>query len=173
MLSPMKAGIVLLFALCANSAGAQIDWNTGFYRVSANGLYRGYSANEVAQDDRMQGKMVVVGGMVKEIRKDFTSTPELIFETENMFASVHARLNGKLGLSFGLAETTPTDVAKISKHDFVIVVCKEVRRIIDSPVGDNCAIYAINPSVKTVREVFSNRIPKPDPTRRVLPVPQP
>lgn len=93
-------------------------------------IYEAYQANEVAADNQMAGHIIQFSAPVKSIDKDFTDSVVLAFATSDEFSDFRASLdNSQKQLA-----------ANLSRGQVVTVQCKKIRRIIQSPIGDECTI---------------------------------
>ena len=112
-------------------------------------LYRAYSTNEVATDQALAGKVIQFTAPVKSIDKDFTDSAVLTFATGDDFNNLQATL--KNSDKAAAAQLTPGQV--------VTVRCDSFKRIIDSPMGNDCTFSASpgneQPSATSIGSVAS------------------
>ena len=91
-------------------------------------LYRAYSTNEVATDQSLVGKVVQFTAPVKSIDKDFTDSAVLSFATGDEFTNLQATLK----------DSDKAAAAQLTPGQVVTVRCQSFKRIIDSPMGNDC-----------------------------------
>ena len=91
-------------------------------------LYRAYSTNEVATDQALAGKVIQFTAPVKSIDKDFTDSAVLTFATGDDFNNLHATLK----------DNDKAAAAQLIPGQVVTVRCESFKRIIDSPMGNDC-----------------------------------
>jgi uncharacterized protein len=92
-------------------------------------LYQQYSANEVATDQAIAGRVVQVTAPVKSIDKDLFDSAVLHFATANEFTDMGAKLD----------DSQKPRAATLSQGQIVTVQCKTMRRMVGSPMGSDCA----------------------------------
>lgn len=97
-------------------------------KVSAEGLYQAYEANEVATDARLKGHIVEVTGIVDSINKDAFDDVVIELRTGNDFE--HA--------SMEMADSEAGTAAQLRKGQRVTVRCASMKRMIGSPYGSDC-----------------------------------
>jgi hypothetical protein len=100
------------------------------YRITATKLYREYAANEVLTDRQIAGRPVEVSGFINSIDKDFLDHAVLQLSTGDLFSTV--------GLT--LTDDQKARAATLVKGQPITVICTKMRRIVDSPMGDECRI---------------------------------
>jgi hypothetical protein len=92
-------------------------------------LYQQYSANEVATDQAIAGRVVQITAPVKSIDKDFTDSAILHFATTgDEFQEMGVTLD----------DSQKPQAAKLSQGQVVTVQCKTMHRIMRSPMGGHC-----------------------------------
>jgi uncharacterized membrane protein YvbJ len=91
-------------------------------------LYQEYTANEVATDQSLAGKLVQITAPVKSIDKDFADSAVLHFATGNEFSDLQATL----------LDSEKARAGSLARGQIVTVRCKTMHRIVDSPMGDDC-----------------------------------
>jgi hypothetical protein len=91
-------------------------------------LYRAYSTNEVATSQALAGKIVQFTAPVMSIDEDFTNSAVLAFSTGDEFSKLQATLK----------DSDKAAAAQLSPGQVVTVRCASFRRIMDSPMGDDC-----------------------------------
>ncbi|HUB89064.1 MAG TPA: hypothetical protein VMA74_04960 [Dyella sp.] len=99
-------------------------------KVSPAGLYRAYKANEVATDNQLQGHILELTAPVASIDKDFTDHAVLKFNTGEEFSELQAILN----------DDQKSAAANLSQGQIVTLHCESSKRIMDSPMLDNCSL---------------------------------
>jgi hypothetical protein len=106
-----------------------------------------YDANEVAADQKYDGKKILLTAVVDSINKDFNGDAYLVLKANNPLMGVHAELNerGKAGAS------------ALAKGTTIYLVCDSGTRIIGSAVARNCQQFSqhldqIRPSLKSAVE---------------------
>jgi hypothetical protein len=106
-----------------------------------------YAANEVAADEKYEGKKILLTGVIESVNKDFKGDAYLVLKASNPFLGVHAELNerGKAGASALAKDTT------------IYLVCDSGTRIVGSAVAGNCQQFSqhldqIRPSLKSAVE---------------------
>jgi len=102
-------------------------------------LYRQYAANEVATDQSIGGRIVQFTAPVQAIDKDFTDSAVLKFSTGDEFGELQAVLD----------DSEKSAAAGLSQGELVTVRCKKMRRIMNSPMGDDCTFEVAAPSDPT------------------------
>lgn len=91
-------------------------------------LYRAYSTNEVATSQALAGKIIQFTAPVMSIDEDFTNSAVLAFSTGDEFSKLQATLK----------DSDKAAAAQLSPGQVVTVRCASFRRIMDSPMGDDC-----------------------------------
>lgn len=81
--------------------------------VSAGQLYKDYGTNEVGADERYKGRVLLVTGIVGEIRKDLADEPYLTFLAAGGRERVRARFR----------EGGATSLGRLSPNDVVAMRC--------------------------------------------------
>jgi len=98
--------------------------------LEASDLWRSYSANEVAADDKWKGRSLHVVGTLQSIGKDFADDVILQLRSPNQFMPTRAYLN----------ESETDTAATLRKGQRVLLTCTCQGRIVGSPVLKNCTI---------------------------------
>ena len=108
-----------------------------------------YDANEVAADQKYEGKKILLTGVIESINEDFKGDAYLVLKTSNPFMGVHAELNarGKAGAS------------AMAKGTTIYLVCDSGTRIMGSATARNCQQFSqyvdqIKPSLKSTVEKY-------------------
>ena len=70
--------VLALGSLDSDSDTKKTQSQSPSYTLSADQLYRDYSANEVAADSKYKGRVVVVSGTVQSIGKDITDEAYIV-----------------------------------------------------------------------------------------------
>ena len=103
-----------------------------------------YDANEVAADQKYEGKKILLTGVIDSINKDFLGNAYLVLRANNPFMGVRAELNenGKAGAS------------SLTKNTEIFLVCDSGTRVMGSAVARSCQQFSqyidqIRPSLKT------------------------
>jgi tRNA_anti-like len=106
-----------------------------------------YDANEVAADQKYEGKKLLLTGVIESINEDFKGDAYVVLKGSNPLMGVHAELNerGKAGAS------------ALAKGTTIYLVCDSGTRIIGSAVARNCQQFSqhldqIRPSLKSAVE---------------------
>ncbi len=100
------------------------------YKTTAVDLYNAYDANEVATDRRIGKSVVEITGVIESIDKDFTDSPVLNLSVDDSFRHV----------LITLSKSDAGAAAELTKGQQITVKCKTIRRIIDTPIGSECAL---------------------------------
>jgi len=95
-------------------------------------LYQAYNTNEVATDQAIGKRVIQFTAPVKSIDKDFTDSAVLAFSTGEEFSDLRATLK----------DSDKGAAALLAPGEVVTVRCASVRRIMDSPMGDDCTFTA-------------------------------
>ena len=97
--------------------------------ITARELYRAYSDNEVAADQRFKGQHLLVTGVVSSIDKDFTGNVVLHLRGDGSdFNHVMATLDSSAAGQAG----------RLHKNDQVSLRCEGGTRIVGSPTLSDC-----------------------------------
>lgn len=108
-------------------------------KYTARELDRAYAENEVATDEVLKGKLVVIKGIIQSIDKDFTDSVVLSMRTDDEY--MPARIS--------MEDSEKKAVASLRKGDLVTVQCKGVMRSFDSPSASDCTFYRPKPKKTT------------------------
>jgi tRNA_anti-like len=100
------------------------------YQVTAQELFRQYSANEVATDDRIGSAELEISGVVDAIDKDILNHVEVMLETSDEYDRVMLML----------VDTDRRKAAALSKGQTVVAICDHVRRMLSRPVASDCTL---------------------------------
>lgn len=100
----------------------------GLYKTTAVKLYREYTANEVATDQRIGDAMIEVSGVIKSIDKNVFDDPEIKLDVGDDFNAV--------GLD--LDKSQLAEAGRLSKGQSVTIRCDKMKRIVDYPIGSDC-----------------------------------
>lgn len=111
----------------AKAAAAEAEANKP-YEISAKKLFADYEANEVAMDERIGKRPVLVSGSVSSIDKDFLNNIVISLNTSNPFMPAR----------FSMEDSEKDKSMAISKGKSVKIICKQVSRIMGSPSGNDC-----------------------------------
>lgn len=98
------------------------------YRATAKSLAALYDENEVAADDKIGGRKVVVTGIVQDITKNFANDVVLRLESGNRFMPV----------SLNMADSEKQQASKLKKGQKITVTCEKMQLFIGGPSGGNC-----------------------------------
>jgi hypothetical protein len=90
------------------------------YRVNAKELYDEYKANEVAADQKYKGKVVIVAGTVKDIRKDLMDRPYILIGESEL-----------LGIRCTFVSKDSSPIAHLQKGQRVSVKGKVSGKVMD------------------------------------------
>ncbi len=100
----------------------------GIYRTTAKALAELYSANEVAADDKIDGRNVEITGIVQDITKNFTDDVVLKLESGNRFMPVSLSMEG----------SEKPQASKLRKGQKIVVTCGKMQLFIGAPSGSDC-----------------------------------
>ncbi|HFU6583100.1 TPA: hypothetical protein ACGPD6_004365, partial [Klebsiella pneumoniae] len=100
----------------------------GIYRTTAKALAELYSANEVAADDKIDGRNVEITGTVQDITKNFANDVVLKLESDNRFMPV----------SLSMEDTEKSKASKLKKGQKITITCEKMQLFIGAPSGRNC-----------------------------------
>lgn len=100
------------------------------YKTTAESLFQKYEKNEVATNQEIGSAMVEVTGTIKSIDQDFMNHAVIRLGTSSEFDSV--------GLT--LDDAQKNRAASLSKGAKVTIRCNTMKRIIGSPMGDDCVL---------------------------------
>jgi tRNA_anti-like len=98
--------------------------------IEASDLWRSYSANEVAADDKWKKRRLLVVGYLQSVGKDFTDDIILGLRSPNPFMPTRAYLN----------DSESRTAATLKKGQRVLLTCTCDGMIMGSPVLKACAI---------------------------------
>lgn len=96
--------------------------------VSAVELYKSYSANEVAADQKYKGKLLQISGTVQSIDKSVFNTIVVHLRSGNEFSSVYAELE----------DMHEQIAAQLTKGEKINFLCQGGGRLLDSPIVRKC-----------------------------------
>lgn len=91
-------------------------------------LFKAYDANEVATDERLNGKLVKVSGTVQAIDKDAFNNIVINLKTTNEFMPSRMQMN----------DSEKTAAVALKKGAKSAVVCEKMSRVMGSPSGRDC-----------------------------------
>jgi len=115
----------------SNSSGpAPPSIKRSVYQVTAQELFRQYSANEVATDDRIGSAELEISGVVDAIDKDILNHVEVKLETSDEYDRVMLML----------VDTDRRKAAALSKGQTVVAICDHARRMLSTPVASDCTL---------------------------------
>jgi hypothetical protein len=100
--------------------------------VQASDLWKSYSANEVAADNKWKGQQLMVAGLLQSVEKDLMNKVVLGLRSPNRFMPTRAYLN----------DDELDTAAKLKKGQKVLLTCTCDGRMVGSPVLRSCAINA-------------------------------
>lgn len=100
------------------------------YKTTAKQLFLDYEENEVATDNKIEGKKIEVTGVIESIDKDFAGDIVVKLSTGSQFNSAQLEL----------AESEKTKAAELKKNKKISFTCEKFTRIMSSPMGDGCVI---------------------------------
>jgi hypothetical protein len=103
--------------------------------IPASKLYEAYDANEVSADDKYKNRLLVVGGLVKSIDKDFRDDI-IVRLAGNRFSTVDAYI----------IESEKAKSAALVKGQEVFVLCRCDGRMVGSPILKGCSFVASPPA---------------------------
>jgi TPR repeat protein len=98
--------------------------------TDASDLWKGYSANEVAADNKWKKQRLQVAGLLQSIRKDFKDGIVLDLRSPNRFMPTRAHLN----------DSESETAASLKQGQRVLLSCTCQGRIMGSPVLKACGI---------------------------------
>lgn len=97
-------------------------------QISALDLYKEYDANEVAADDRLKGKFILIDGKVSKIRKDFLENIVIDLRGPRRFQNI----------TLTMKPEAKSRASKLSKGESVTALCTGNGRIINTPQLKEC-----------------------------------
>ena len=100
------------------------------YRTTARALERAYDRNEVATDAEINGRPVVIDGMLEAIDKDFTDAIVLRLKVGNPLMSADMTLK----------DSQRAAATKLSKGQRVRLRCDSMSRVLGEPTGEDCVL---------------------------------
>ena len=109
---------VIVFAVFAISstedeAEQSISGKPVDFKLTARELFQAYDQNEVAADEKYEGKVLEISGRVEDIGKDITDTIYVTLEAGGG--------SGFFSVQCYFADTHASDAAKLSKGDGITV----------------------------------------------------
>jgi len=110
------------------TAPANTSTEKQIYQTTSRQLFSDYEKNEVALDEKIKDKQVVLLGVIQSIDKDFMDNIVINLKTSNEFMPSHMQMN----------ESEKPTVLKRQKEDKVAITCKSISRVMGSPSGRDC-----------------------------------
>lgn len=107
-----------------------------FTAVSSMTLFKDYTANEVAADQKYKGQKLLVSGKVVRVRKDAFGTMVVELGTSNEFMSTHAMMK----------DADASSVATLVVGQATHVACDGSGFVLGSPILDNCSVAKVTKS---------------------------
>lgn len=98
------------------------------YQTTARHLFAEYEQNEVATDERIKDKKVILLGVIQAINKNAFNTIVVNLYTNNQF----------MPAMMGMNDSVKARVLNLKKGDKVAITCESISRIMGSPSGANC-----------------------------------
>ncbi len=99
-------------------------------KISVLELFNGYEENEVAMDERINGRILEVSGTIHSIDKDFSDAIVIKLRTSNEFMSASMRIN----------DEEKDKAMRLKKGTQIKLRCPSMSRLMGSPSGRNCSI---------------------------------
>lgn len=99
-------------------------------KATPYGLYKTYNANEVATDNELKDHIIEISAPVMSIDKDFLDHAVLKFDTGDQFSALQATLS----------DDQTSAAATLHQGQVVTVHCTKAKRILQSPMLDNCSL---------------------------------
>jgi hypothetical protein len=100
--------------------------------TTAKKLASDYEANEVAEDQAINGREVLISGQVVKVEKDFTNAMLIELATGNDF----------MGARLYMKDGEVARVAALKKGQAINVRCKKMKFFMSAPLGNECVIAA-------------------------------
>lgn len=93
-------------------------------------LSKAYEENEVATDEALKGKRVIVTGQVESIDKDYSGTLFIHLST----------LNEVMPARMDIAERQKAAASSLRDGDKISITCEKMSRLVGEPYGSDCVI---------------------------------
>lgn len=108
--------------------------------VTAKQVYSDYQKNEVAAQQKYQGKVIRICGIVEEIELNFIDEPTI-------------SLRGSFLGSVGIGGVDTASAARLSKGSVAVFECNEINELLGTPVLTECRIVpTLNVSTEAVSD---------------------
>lgn len=98
------------------------------YQTTSRRLFSDYDKNEVAVDEKIKDKQVILLGVIESIDKDFMDNMIVNLVTSNQF--MPSRMH--------MVESEKPVVLEKNKGDKVAITCEKISRVMGSPSGSDC-----------------------------------
>lgn len=103
------------------------------YQTTSTRLFSEYEKNEVALDEKIKDKKIILLGVIQAIDKDFMENMVINLKTSNEFMPSRMQMNN----------SEKPIVVERGKGDKVAITCKSISRVMGAPSGRDCVF--INP----------------------------
>jgi len=113
----------------AAEAQARID---AAEKLTAQQLFNAYQNNEVAAQQALSGRSILISGTIDDITLDFMDEPVVSLATSNQFMSVQ--------LDFD--EEDAAMVSALRSGEQFTALCEEVSEVAGTPMLDDCVVPA-------------------------------
>ncbi|MDE2430246.1 MAG: hypothetical protein KGM99_16105 [Burkholderiales bacterium] len=130
------------------------------YKTTPAEIYAAYEENEVAANKKIGDSEIEIFGVIQEISEDFAKDVVIRFISPNEFSRVSATLSkGQSDLA-----------ANLAKGQEITVRCKQIIRIIGSPVAQKCALVETQkaPPIKQDASVLPTAPQQSDANQRTV-----
>lgn len=101
-------------------------------KLTAQQLFNAYQNNEVAAQQALSGRSILISGTIDDITLDFMDEPVVSLATSNQFMSVQ--------LDFD--EEDASMVSQLSSGQAFTALCDEVSEVAGTPMLDDCVAQA-------------------------------
>lgn len=122
------ANINVMSETAETNATANIASKKEIYQTTSRRLFSDYEKNEVALDEKIKNKQVILLGVIESIDKDFMDNMVINLKTSNQFMSSRMQMN----------ESEKPIVLERNKGDKVAITCEKISRLMGAPSGTNC-----------------------------------
>lgn len=106
----------------------QPSTNRPIILIDIHQLAEEYNANEVATDEKYKESTLHVAGVVQSIDKDFSDSIVVKLALSNIY----------MPASMQMMDTQKSAAIQLKKGVKIVVECKKIMRIMDTPTGSDC-----------------------------------
>lgn len=106
--------------------------NKEIYQTTARHLFAEYEQNEVATDERIKNKKVILLGVIQSIDKSAFDSIIVNLETSNQF----------MPATMSMQDSVKQKVITLKKGNKVAITCESMSRLLGSPSGSDCIFTA-------------------------------